>query len=655
MLYDRDWRLHIDAPSTQEYRAAQEEQKARAKITLGHPHWHSVIDVFRDIIIERAGLAPHTEHASDIPPDEELSGTARELEVSLTCSGRQGLPNLQSPLMQALCECIGERLAQSKGYGFAEWRRIHSVIHEFWPIYEEWLHHLPADKVLKYEADIFQFPPHGHVLELVQTWTLQMDKRYWDGYVHRLKSLETLQSVPGAWLEVKRVTMNSELIVLESDLAFRGRLAQRIGLTVWLKWIWSLPLASMQYAALQPLGTINTATKICEIILSPDSEISTHMYQKIMSIQVLIGILESIDGQLTHRSSDRWIVTERDEKFRSKVEAEANHWREMELPEHLKCLAKIIVETADDARLWILSVILTGIYQFELRKDRCAAMLRDEVVREVSKHSRFILDLTTEILSHSSKAGLLNSARIVFQNTLAEDISIEVCNKVWNSFKHFITSSDFHWGNLYDSDDGLLAWYMAGALANLPDPVPKFDAGLQFLNLASEGWNFSIDMYFANQRQVVFYLIVGAMASEWLMKGEPERAGEATTLFESVWNHAHRWIRWSRNYLQENNVLVAELWARLSSILSPDLIEQQAINGLELLDELEHVITACNVLALNYHGPSKSGVLPETLQARVREIVDGQLPILITTGHTKPEVIKWYQDVAVELVSPSND
>lgn len=652
MLYDRDSRLHIDDPSTQEFRKAQEEQKARAKITLGHPRWQSVIDVYRDIIIERAGLAPHIEHTSDIPLDEELSENARELEVFITStSSQQRLPNLQSPLMQALCECIGEKLAQIKGYGFTEWRSIHSVIHEFWPIYEEWFHHLPADEVSKYEADIFQLPPNGHVLELVQRWTLHMDNRYWDGYVERLKSLDTMQSGPGAWLEVKRVTTNGELIRLEPDLAFRGRLAQRIGLIQWLKWMWNLPLASMQYAALQPLGNINTAIEVCKIILSPDSEISTHLYQKVMTIQVVIGILESIDGQLTHWSSDRWIVTERDEEFRGRVEVEANHWREVELPEHLQCLAKIIVETTEDTRLSISSVILTGVYQFELRRDICAAMLRDEVVREVSKHSHIILDLITEILGHSSKAGLLSSSRIVFQNILAEDMAIKVCHKVWNSFTHFIASSDFHWGNLYDGDDGLLAWHMAGTLANLPDTVPKFEAVLESLNPASEGWNFSMDRYFANLRQVVFYLIVGAMASEWLMNGVSERARDATTLFESVWNQAHRWIRWSGNYLQENSVLVAELWARLSSILSPDLVEQQAIKGLELLDELEHVITACNVLAMNYHGPSKTGVLPGTLQSRVREIVDAQLPILIATGHTKAEVIKWYQDVAAKLSS----
>ena len=77
MLYDRDWRLHIENPSTQEYRTAQEEQKARAKKTLDLPRWSAVIGVFHDIIIERAGLVPPTQHTSNIPLDEELSGMAQ--------------------------------------------------------------------------------------------------------------------------------------------------------------------------------------------------------------------------------------------------------------------------------------------------------------------------------------------------------------------------------------------------------------------------------------------------------------------------------------------------------------------------------------------------------------------------------------------------
>ena len=557
--------------------------------------------------------------------------------------------------MQALCECIGESLALNQGYGFAEWRRIHSVIHAYWPIYEEWLQNLSADEVLKYETDIFQFPPHGHVLELVQRWTLNMDKRYWDGYVEQIKSLEEMHIDSSKWSEVKRIAMNGELIMLESDLAFRGRLAQRIGLTVWLRWIWNLPLASMQYSALQSLGNINTAIEICRIVLSSNPEFHTYLYQKVMSVQIVIGILESIDGQLTQRSSDRWIVTERDEEFRSRVEVEANHWREVELPEHLKCLVKIIVETADDTRLSILSIILTGIYQFDLRKGQCEAMFRDEIVREVSKNTHIILNLITEILGHSSKSGLLNSAYLTFQNTLTEEVEIEVCHKIWNSFKSLITSADFHWSDLHTSDDGLFAWHMAGALAHLPDPVNHFEVTLQSLGPISEGWNFSNDRYFENQRRIVFNLIVGVMASDWLNKKGAEHAGSATFLFQAVWNHTHRWLRWNTNYLQESSVLVAELWARLSSILPPDIIEKQAINGLELLDELEHVVTAANVLAMNYHGPSKTGVLPDTLQTRLCDIVDAQLPIIIATGHTNTEVIKWYQDVVAKLVSPSND
>lgn len=650
MLYDRDWRLHIEDPSTQEHRATQNEQKARAKITLRHLYSHSIIDNFCNIIIERAGLAPHKEHVSDISTDDELSGVVRELETSLTCtSGSQGLPSSQSPLMQALCECIGERLALIQGYGFAEWRSIHSVIHEYWPIYEEWLRHLPANEVLKYEADIFRFPPHGHVLELVQRWTLHMDKRYWDGYVEQMQSLETLQVGPGTWSEIKRITMNGELIMLESDLEFRGRLAKQIGLTVWLRWICNLPLASMQYAALQTLGDINTAIEICRIVLSPDSEINTYLYQKVMFIQLAIGILESIDGQLTHRSSDKWVVTERDEIFRSTVEVEANRWREEELPAYLECLAKIIVENSDEARLWILSVILTGIYQFDLRKDQCTARLRDEVIREVSEDNHLIPDLLIETLRHSSKAGLLNSARFIFQGTLTEEIATEVCHKVWNSFTSILGNSDFHWSNLHDSEDGSLAWHVAGALAHLPAPVTEFEESLKSLNPRSEGWSFSIDGYFGNQRKVVFYLIVGAMASEWLTKRGAEHVQDSSLLFESVWNHAHLWLRWNTNYLQESSVLVAELWARLSSVLPPDSIEQRAINGLELLDELEHVLTAANALALNCQGPGREGILPDTLQTHVRKITDQQLPLLVALGHTKPEVIKSYQDISAKL------
>ena len=445
MQYDRDWRLHIEDSSTKEYRATQEEQKARAKVTLGHSHWHSLVGSFCNIILERAGLATHSQNTSDIPTDDELSGTVQELEEFLTCaSGRQGLPNLQSPLMQALCECIGERLAHNRGYGFLELRSIHTVIHEYWPMYEEWVRHLPEDQVLICEPDIFQLPSHEHVLELVQRWTLDMDKRYWDGYVERMKSLETLQIGPKAWSEVKRITMSGELIMLESDLAFRGRLAQRIGLNVWVRWICNLPLASMQYAAVQPLGSINTAIEICRIVLSPDSEINTYLYQKVMFIQLVIGILESVEGQLTHRSSDRWVVTEHDEEFRSRIEVELMHWREIELPEHLNSLAKMIVATADDVQLWLLTIFMTGIYQFDLQKDQCAAKLRDEIIGEVGNDPHIIADLLPETLRHSSKASLLNSARFIFQDALTEDIAIEFSHNVWNSFTYVISSDDFH-------------------------------------------------------------------------------------------------------------------------------------------------------------------------------------------------------------------
>jgi hypothetical protein len=653
MLFNYDWRLQINDHASQEYRKAQDERRRRTRTELGEPHWQSVINVFCDLVIEKAGLITLTEHKIDIPRDNmDLWEKAHELEVFITDVNDQGLPDLQSPLTQALCECIGERLAQVMECGFVEWKRIHSIIYEYWPMYEAWVNNLSKDEVLKHEAEIFELPPYDHVLDLVQRWTLHLDSRYWDEYVERMKALETLESGPELWLAMKRLTIHDTSIELIPDLTFRGRLMQRIGLRQWVNWVLNLPLVSMQYSVLQQVGNIDKAMEICTLTLSPNFELNTHLCQKIMAIQALMGILESIDGQLDRWSSDR--LYDRDTKFRQNIEGEAKHWREVELPLQLQRIAELVIQTSETNRVPLCSTILTGVYQFNIQKDRCEAAFRDQVVREIGKCKDVIPHLIDNILGHASKPGLLSSSAIIFQNILSDNETLEIVCKVWNSFTSLVSKPEFHWGNLYGSDDGLLAWNMAGLLTNLPENVTLYAEVLKSLSPESEGWNFNVGRYFANQRQVVFYLIVGSMASEWLMAATPKPTEDATTLFRSVWQQAHRWIRWTRSDLQENSILVAELWARMSSVFSPDQVEQEAMGGLELLDELEHVITACNVLAMNYHGPGNAGALPDSLRAYVRKTVDEQLPILIAMGRTKGEVIKWYQDVTAKLTSPSN-
>ena len=644
MKRNRDLRLSLRSPATERYFLEQEKKCLCAADLFKESTWQPIIVWFCNKICAKAGLGPHPSATYVLPETiEEFIDAVRELDESL--SGKQpGLPNLQSPVTSALCRCIGECLGNMFDYGFAEWKSIHTVIADYWPIYEAWKDQLQCDEIAKFKAQIIELPLHHHVLDLIDSWRLNRDKRYWDGYLEEMDVLKNTRQ--GVWTAVERGLQGNVDVELNTELRFRGDLIVRLGIYPWLKWVLQFPLFSMQAAALLKIDNIDEALEMTKLILLADkSELVVHPSQQALAVQIAIELLDRIDEQLAHWSSNRWAISEEDELFRQKIELQYKYWQENELPKHLHQLAEFLSQTWDPENESIIVEMLKSSYQLETGKHRIEGLLRDALVSEVGQNAHIVPCLIEHLLTDVTNPSLLNSSLFLFNSDLEKNTLFLIINRIWGAFSNLIQHPDFYWGSIHNSDDGQLAWTMAVMLANQENPKDIFIQTLGSIHVEPEGWEVNSDMYYPLQRNVVYYLIVSAMACEWLMKSTTPNIKEARSLYDEVWKQAHQWIRFTTDDIQENMTLVSELWARLSTVFQDrEDIERYALDGLEQLDELGHILNAFWTLEMNFQRPGIRGDLPIFLQNAIRHKFDELFPIIRKSGHAEDGTIKWYQD-----------
>ena len=115
--------------------------------------------------------------------------------------------------------------------------------------------------------------------------------------------------VEGVWAAIGRMLQGNHDIEPNAGLRFLVvELIKRLDIHFWLRWVFQLPLISMQATVLREIENIEEALEATRIILSLNkSEAEVRLSQRVLAVQTTVELFDRIDAQLARMSSDRWI------------------------------------------------------------------------------------------------------------------------------------------------------------------------------------------------------------------------------------------------------------------------------------------------------------------------------------------------------------
>ncbi len=644
MKHDQDPRLNFQDPATERYYRQRVQQIQDFVTLLQNSSWQATIEWFAHTILSKTGRETAPEPVSLPVSNTILVEVGGKLATSLF-DPQSEWPNFSDPATAALCQCVGERLAKSPIKGFADWDAIQTVIADHWPLYEAWLRALDPVDIAACEEQIATLPASEHFTDLFESRYMDLDPRLRNNYMDPLDSLKTLGH--GLWQAVDRARVLNQASALSQKVQFRGDLLRRVGVRAWLRWVFRLPFFSMQDIALNELEHIEAVMDVVTMILSPEgSGIKASLAQQVLGVQTVLELLGRIESQLARWSVLRGGDQKDAEALRARVEGDYDRWREEELPAHLTRLAGLIADHGEES---LLREILSGIYLYDTSKRNVEGLFRDAVVRATGQKTQRALTFIDHLLADPTNAALLNSALVLFACDVESETFLPWAERIWKAFCLVIEQPEFSWApNMKSTDDRELAWAMAGLLAHQKNPQNAFCAALEAIHGEPEGWTWNPNTHYDRQRTMVFCLIVGAMASEWMAMFSTPNIEYTRNLYHEVWERSHQWIRFTPD-VYDNRLLVQELWPRLSAVYEDADIERYALSGLKDLDELEHIVAACEALANNILGPSKKGPLPSSLQTALQEAFDEQFPVVRASGDLNESAMKWYESTVQTL------
>ena len=186
--------------------------------------------------------------------------------------------------------------------------------------------------------------------------------------------------------------------------------------------------------------------------------------------------------------------------------------------EHLRQLAELIAKTWNPEDGTLVTEMLTTVYQFDIGKHRIESLLRFAVIDEMAKSKDNVPCIIEQLLKDVGNPSLLHSSLLLFQSDLDHDASAAIIRCLWKAFIDLIAQSfigDPFITAMIGCSHGLWQGYWQAKMIRkifsdkpLRTYIQSPKAGVLEANAE----------YYLKQKNIVLYLIVSAMASEWLMK-----------------------------------------------------------------------------------------------------------------------------------------
>lgn len=475
----------------------------------------------------------------------------------------------------------------------------------------------------------------------------------WKSSVERARALEREEDL---WAALDQTSRLADELQLSSDLHRRSVLAKRAGMDIWARWLGELPVALLAQGAMRNLRSPDEALALLESALSSIGAEAPRARIVALTVRRSLEVFEELWLNLAHGADARWAMPEEAPEYRARCQTSLQEWKDRELNERATVVAETLLRAGTLGRSIAVLALRhlfenTGSeYSREARVNTTGAF-RLAVIKAFVHRKQVGVSLLDEILTATpSRGGVLAGSRLLLESANEEPTEFARCvSLVIDGYTTWLGCDGWWAGSLLD-DDFQLAWCVGGVVGLTENPCHVVHSLLRRLEVPAEGWKYDAQRYFESRPKVAHTIVVGAMASEWLVRANHERA---VVVFQEVWDFAARWLRGAATTGPSDDQMrnaVMQLWAR-APVMFGEAVSEMALAVLDSLENLEWLVLAAVHLKRNLKAPGTA--LSVALQNAIQKRFCEQMPALRHRHGSRPETLeqlaKFHAEVTPDL------
>jgi hypothetical protein len=220
---------------------------------------------------------------------------------------------------------------------------------------------------------------------------------------------------------------------------------------------------------------------------------------------------------------------------------------------------------------------------------------------------------------------------------------------ILSAYERWLHPGRVDWSCPLADDELEMAWLLAGILCEEQSPSTRWRLLEQHAVTRTEGWGVVQDNVNEAIRARAHVYVVGAMATEWLVRRE--RQTNAVELLKMVLGGLHQWVRTLTDMVWEEHISAAMMqsWARAHLVFGERSAEE-LVQLVPLVDRLEWLVNSAAAYRAN-RGDRSAEPLPENLRIALRERIVPMLRVWELRHTTDVETRKSLLDTVEGLAS----
>lgn len=424
------------------------------------------------------------------------------------------------------------------------------------------------------------------------------------------------------WVYVERVLHEYDTCYLSSPVLEQCDKVLKANEEVWFAWVESIEFTGIQSLFLQFAKSIQCLISFLVYLQKHPVETRQREYLVTLLIHTLINHLNRIDSNIRVAS-----ITGQKNDFLNLAK-----WNE-EADSYISEFVKILFDFPKAQYQNVLYSMLSNIWIYDEERNKFLMRIRGKILEH------FVAVLSTEEdvkkLLNDTRLGINKSAvhhklLIYMQWALTNNRTIRCCqNILWEQLVTCIETKGTYL-HYHQKDDQLFSWICAKLLADEEKPIKKIESIVCRYHQRFGGWNQDkFENFYQRGRAYLFFLSVGAMSTEWLLREGRKRL--AGVMIRFIFSEGV--IALDNLPSETDDVLnfIQQTWARRALFMRKDTGKEDVknmLNALDAINTIEYRLTAIHVFLINLSKKDKGIWFKDTFKTGVAEILNTDMMFL---------------------------
>ena len=410
----------------------------------------------------------------------------------------------------------------------------------------------------------------------------------------------------------------------------------------WFEWLASIPYAGIQSIFLHYSQSIQCLISFIRYLQQHQEETKQRDYLIALVILELNNKLLQIDRNIEFENHS----------WQKRFEWNVFKWED-EADNYITDFTSILFQLPKEQLHRLLFTMLSHLWVYNARRNKFENKIRNKILEKLVTQLQKEEDIKAFLLNsnwHSSKSTLLHKLLIYVQWTIEQNKKNNVCAELlWQQAIACLETKKTYF--YYEQpDEQTFSWVFAKLLADEPDPLKKITIILKRYRQRFGVWCRDYEQVFQMQRARYFFLTVGAMATEWLLR--EKNYDMANYIIRFIFKESQLVTDDLPEHTADELNFLQQFWARYALFQTYETSMEDAklmLTTLDSITTIDYRLIAITVFLKNLAPKNKGPWFNELFAKNILTIIDKDMRFLDYWPQTLARDVKNHKEKGKEI------